>query len=146
MSVYGAIAAPNSAGRLSPRTYLLPSGKAATVFHVGKDSPALPPAVVRYLHGVFSGVLAEGRTYPQRGPLDERGFKEYFMAADLFLALLDEDAEGLQIGEDGIDAGDKTIEDDLGTPEDSLSKVVLGTYCLCYFTLWLGSSRLLCEG
>jgi hypothetical protein len=127
MSAYGSIAAPASGKQLSSRTYALPSGKAVTVFHVRRDSDSLSPALFAHLHGLFNSVLAEGRTYPQQGPLDAQAFRDYYLAADLFLGLLDDDADAAGVNQGGVDAKDKTIEGVIGSRE--IANVVLGMYC-----------------
>jgi hypothetical protein len=130
MSAYGSIPAPASGKLLSPRTYTLPSDKTVTVFHVRRDSDSLSPALFTHLHGVFNSVLAEGRTYPQRGPLDAQAFRDYYLAADLFLGLLDEDhadAADPSLEQGGVDSRGKTIQGVIGSRE--IASVVLGMYC-----------------
>lgn len=90
MSAYGKFSLQPTTKKLcAARTFKLPSGKAMTVVHCRKSS--IPDELAVHLRNSFNDIVLAGRTYPQEHPLTTEEFDNYYLAADLFLGLLDHD-------------------------------------------------------
>ncbi|KAL7425227.1 hypothetical protein Q5752_000915 [Cryptotrichosporon argae] len=99
---YGAIAAPKLAEPLPVISYTLPDAVLTTHAVHGADVNA---GVVAFFHAVFNEELAEGKTYPQQGPMSLDAFTAYFFASTTIVAILappSADVSKIQTLEDAV--------------------------------------------
>ncbi|CAK9781133.1 hypothetical protein CC85DRAFT_282495 [Cutaneotrichosporon oleaginosum] len=88
MSAYGSIATPTPKEQLTARSYAMPNGLCVTTHPVhGSDTDS---AIIDYFWKVFNQELAEGKTYPQEGPLTRDEFAAYFFNSVTIVGVLHE--------------------------------------------------------
>jgi len=129
MSAYGAIPPRHSAAlpatcwtlRAKPQTQTQrPSGPDATlstlsltVHHI--TASTAPPALAALLYAQFDAELERGSTYPQENPITRAAFEAYFLAADVFVGVLEIPHRAPANGDDAqSQVGSLTIEEARG--------------------------------
>ena len=76
-------------------------------YHLTLPEAQRRDGLVEYLHSVFSKVLEDGLTYPQEAPMDLLGFRDYFFAADVIVAITGSSPSAAE------QEGGMEVEDDL---------------------------------
>jgi hypothetical protein len=115
MSAYGTISAPNASAELRIRSWPLADNLVLTTYPVyGSNAPR---EVIDYFHKVFNdelegmwsckkvkreGLMVDGKTYPQEGPLDYDAFAGYFFGAATIIGIVSE-GEGKKTLEEAIE-------------------------------------------
>lgn len=92
---YGHVPAPKKEKPLAARLYSLPS-KAITKERASivawpiecSSGQVVPSSLAKRLRQVFNDELEKGVTYPQRGPMSEEEFSNYFLSYDLIIGVL----------------------------------------------------------
>jgi len=104
MSAYGAIPKPmNLAAPLTPTTWACKAKrpdstpKQLTIHHLTLATARLIQGLVEYLRAVLVLDIEAGRTYPQETLEGEGVFEAYFFAADVFVAIVNDETAANEI-------------------------------------------------